>query len=74
MLVCMKRLETKEQNSYNFNSVMKGQLNMFSLVLSFCFISIMLIFLYVSACTFWQNTKPYMTPIRHLIIMHGACA
>ncbi|KAI3902556.1 hypothetical protein MKW92_031800 [Papaver armeniacum] len=23
ILVCMKRLETKEQNSYNFNSVMK---------------------------------------------------
>lgn len=25
ILVCMKRLEIKEQNSYNFNSIMKGK-------------------------------------------------
>ena len=35
ILVCMKRLEVKEQNSYNFNSVMKGQPKMFSSVLFF---------------------------------------
>lgn len=29
ILVCMKRLEVKEQNSYNFNSVMKGALLLF---------------------------------------------
>ncbi|KAK7852286.1 origin of replication complex subunit 4 [Quercus suber] len=34
ILVCMKRLEVKGQSSYNFNSVMKGQLMMF-LLLSF---------------------------------------
>ncbi|XVF56288.1 hypothetical protein PTKIN_Ptkin06aG0107000 [Pterospermum kingtungense] len=29
LLVCMKRLEVKEQNSYNFNSVMTGSFHLF---------------------------------------------
>jgi hypothetical protein len=33
ILVCMKRLEVKEQNSYNFSSVMKGHISHLVLLL-----------------------------------------
>lgn len=47
MLVCMKRLEVKEQNSYNFNSVMKGKVLVSSVLVSFALANYQLI-MYVS--------------------------
>ncbi|KAK2999082.1 hypothetical protein RJ639_022813, partial [Escallonia herrerae] len=58
ILVCMKRLEVKEQESYNFNAVMKGLPQICSPSLN-----------YTS-----QSTEVYTSLSRHLTIIHAVYA
>lgn len=70
ILVCMRRLEVKEQDSYNFNSVMKGAPQM---------LFIMLVQLWQYVLTYcvnhaFQSTKVYMIHSRHRITILGMYA
>lgn len=67
ILVCMKRLEVKEQNSYNFNSVMKGSTQI--LLCQFC-ITFIEVCYELEVLHLLQSTKASMIPSRRLIIIH----
>ena len=68
LLVCMNRLELREQSSYNFNTIMKG--GMFSLDIVLCSTNMgyraRLLELILS---FMQNTKAFMIAIKHRTAM-----
>lgn len=70
ILVCMRRLEVKEQDSYNFNSVMKGAPQMLFIML----VQLWEFFLTYCVNHAFQSTKVYMIHSRHRITILGMYA
>lgn len=64
----MKRLEVKENNSYNFTTVMKGEFS------DSCFLFAIIMLSLTCLAYMRQSTKAYMIRSRHLTIMQRMCA